>query len=79
MHVPAYIPELDRAALQQAITVLRYELALTDDPTQQRKIERDLRSLLKQWIALAAPQDQPLPAHTQRYRRSQPSPDALVN
>jgi hypothetical protein len=74
-----YISELDRAALQQAITVLRHELAFAADAAQQYQIERDLRALLKQWLALATPHGQPAASPTRRYRRCQPSPASLVN
>jgi hypothetical protein len=74
-----FVPDLDRAAIQQAITVLRQEIATTSDPAQQHQLERDLRAFLRRWIALAAPQGQPSLASTQRYRRHQLSPDALSN
>ena len=74
-----FVPTLDRAALQQAITVLRHEIATASDPDQQHQLERDLRACLKQWLALAAPQRQPPPVCTRRYRRHQPSPDILAN
>ena len=70
--------DLERAALQQALDVLRYDIESATDYEQVRLLRRVFGDHLKQWLALHLPEQDTAPRQ-RRYVRSQLPPEELSN
>jgi hypothetical protein len=70
--------DLERAALQQALDVLRYDIESATDHEQVRLLRRTFGEHLKQWLALHLPDQGSAPSQ-RRYVRCQLPPEELGN